>query len=58
MESERREVVIRDIRMPFWSMVVFMVKWAIASIPAILILTLIGGILSMLLGGLFMMPHY
>lgn len=36
-----REVVIKDIHMPFWSMVAFMVKWAIASIPAIIILTLI-----------------
>ncbi len=35
------EVVIKDIHMPFWSMVAFMVKWAIASIPALIILTLI-----------------
>jgi hypothetical protein len=27
--------------MPFWSMVVFMVKWAIASIPAIILLVFI-----------------
>ena len=32
------EVVIKDISMPFGSMVGFMVKWAIASIPATLIL--------------------
>jgi hypothetical protein len=31
-------VVVRDISMPFVSMVVFMVKWAIASIPAMIIL--------------------
>ena len=31
-------VEVSDIDMPFGSMVVFMVKWAIASIPAILIL--------------------
>lgn len=31
-----------DIRMPFWSMVTFMVKWAVASIPALLILIAIG----------------
>ena len=30
-----------DIHMPFWSMVIFMVKWALASIPAIIILTVI-----------------
>ncbi|MGE4603306.1 MAG: hypothetical protein AAEJ65_10425 [Planctomycetota bacterium] len=43
-------VVVRDISMPFGSMVVFMVKWAIASIPAIIILwglvMVFGGILS------------
>lgn len=32
------EVTVVDIKMPFWSMVVFMVKWSIAAIPAILIL--------------------
>ncbi|MDY0191677.1 MAG: hypothetical protein RBR22_13200 [Desulfuromonas sp.] len=36
-----RKVVIADIDMPFWSMVQFMVKWALASIPAVLILMLI-----------------
>ena len=35
---EKQEVIITDIKMPFWSMVVFMIKWAIASIPAIIIL--------------------
>lgn len=38
----KNEVVITDIKMPFWSMVVFMVKWAIAAIPAIIILWLLG----------------
>ena len=42
MESQNsREVVVVDIRMKFWSMVVFMVKWVIASIPAIIILAII-----------------
>jgi len=36
------EIVITDIRMPFTSMVVFMVKWAIAAIPALLILVFLG----------------
>jgi hypothetical protein len=31
-------VEVTDISMSFWSMVVFMVKWAIASIPALIIL--------------------
>ena len=42
-------VKISDIKMPFGSMVVFMVKWAIASIPAIIILM----ILFAIFGGFF-----
>src|SRR5688572_2406427 len=42
-------VVITDIAMPFGSMVVFMVKWSIATIPALIILSLIGGLLIALL---------
>lgn len=42
-------VRIMDIDMPFGSMVGFMVKWAIASIPAIFILVVIGLFLAMLL---------
>jgi hypothetical protein len=34
-------VVVTDIQMPFWSMVVFMVKWSVASIPAAIILLII-----------------
>jgi hypothetical protein len=33
-------VVVVDLRMNFWSMVWFMVKWAIAAIPALLILAM------------------
>jgi hypothetical protein len=36
--NERREVVVTDVKIPFWSMVVLMVKWAIAAIPAVIIL--------------------
>ncbi len=42
-------VEVSDFDMPFWSMVVFMVKWAIASIPAILILM----VLFAIFGGFF-----
>jgi len=40
-EEESKEVVVTDIRMPFWSTVWFMVKWVIASIPAFIILAII-----------------
>lgn len=46
MNDEKREVIVTDIQMPFMSMVIFMVKWAIASIPAIIILVLIGTFVS------------
>ncbi len=46
MEQEsQRQVVVTDIRMPFWSMVAFMVKWVIASIPAFLILGMLWALL-------------
>src|ERR1022692_1415894 len=56
-EENRQNVVVTDIHMPFFSMVVFMVKWAIAAIPAFIILTVIGvfawGMLSGLILSLF-----
>jgi len=36
------KVTITDIQMPFQSMVIFMVKWAIAAIPAFVILVILG----------------
>jgi len=36
-EDRHFQVVVTDIRMSFGFMVVFMVKWAIAAIPAVLI---------------------
>jgi len=43
-------VVITDIQMPFWRIVAIMVKWAIAAIPAALIMMLIVIILSAVFG--------
>jgi hypothetical protein len=47
--SPLQQVVVTDIHMPFGSMVGFMVKWAIASIPALIILVLLG----IIIGGTF-----
>ena len=44
-DGDSSNVVIIDMKMPFLSMVVFMVKWAIASIPAFIILFLLASIL-------------
>lgn len=49
--TNRQEVIVVDLKMSFWSMVVFMVKWAIAAIPAIIILAVIGTLVAMVLGG-------
>lgn len=46
-------VAVVDLDMPFWSMVGFMVKWAIAAIPALLVLALFGLVLVMAFGGFF-----
>lgn len=52
-EHDTTPVAIVDIHMPFMSMVTFMVKWAIASIPAIIILMLIFALVSFILGSIF-----
>lgn len=50
--EEQNHVIVTDIRMPFLSMVIFMVKWVIASIPAFIILSLIFSVLMALFGGM------
>jgi len=49
MESEKKSVIVSGLEIPFWDLVWFMVKLALASIPAFLIL----GFVSMLFMGLF-----
>lgn len=48
--ENRQEVVVTDIRMPFLSMVIFMIKWAVAAIPAFVILSALFGVVSLLFG--------
>jgi hypothetical protein len=50
-EGSSRNVIVTDIHMPFLSMVIFMVKWALASIPAIIILMLIASLFWRILLG-------
>ena len=47
-----QKVIVTDINMSFGSMVSFMVKWVIASIPALIILFLIGALIIGMFGGL------
>ena len=53
MADSSHEVVVADIKIPFWSMVVLLVKWALAAIPAIIILIVIAAVISAALGALF-----
>jgi hypothetical protein len=53
MANNVQEIVVTDIRIPFISMVVLLVKWALAAIPAMIILVSIGVAISLVLGGLF-----
>jgi hypothetical protein len=49
-------VTIRDIDVPFWRIVLILVKWSIAAIPAMIILTLLVSLLGALMAavlGLF-----
>lgn len=50
--ATRHEVIVTDIHMPFGSMVTFMVKWAVASIPALLILVVLGFVFSAVFAGI------
>jgi len=51
-EAEKAtKVVVADFNMPFDSMIGFMVKWAIASIPAAIILFFIAAIFTTVLKG-------
>ena len=44
MPTDCGKVVVTDIKIPFRSMVILMVKWAVATIPALVILILFGSI--------------
>ena len=47
------EVIVKDIKMSFGSMVIFMIKWSFAAIPAMIILGIIGAIVGAIFGGVF-----
>ena len=51
-EMPNRDVIVRDVRMPFRSMVVFMVKWALAAIPSLLILVFVAVFFATFVSGI------
>ena len=52
-DKQEEYVAIKDFNMPFSSMVIFMVKWAIASIPAIIIIWILFMLLISIFGSSF-----
>jgi hypothetical protein len=44
-------VAIADIRIPFWRLVFFMIKWMFASIPALIIFALLCVVIWLALAG-------
>jgi CDP-diglyceride synthetase len=53
MNETVQKVSVSDVSMPFGSMVVFILKWTLASIPAMLIIFLVALVIAGLFGGLF-----
>lgn len=49
-EATTNRIVVTDVQVPISSMVVFMVKWAIASIPALIILVILFTVITGVLG--------
>lgn len=43
-------VAIADIQIPFWRLVVIMVKWTLAAIPATIIIILVFALVSFVIG--------
>jgi hypothetical protein len=52
MEEGANQVTIRDIDVPFWRIVAILVKWSIASIPAMIILAILVTLVSFAVSGL------
>ena len=44
-------VAIADIQIPFWRMVAIIIKWTFAAIPAVIIISIIFGIIGAVIGG-------
>jgi hypothetical protein len=50
-DRPRVPVTVHDIDMPFWSLVVFLVKLAFAAIPAAIIVTVVVVVVTAIVGG-------
>ena len=48
-----QHIVITDIHIPFWRLVGIFIKWALAAIPATIVLMIIFMVVAVVIGGLF-----
>lgn len=55
MENSEKRVIINGIDIPFMDLVVLLVKLAFASIPAMVVIFVMFGLLSILFDGVFNM---
>lgn len=55
-QQEEAMVSVNDVNMAFTSMVVFIIKWTLATIPALLILAFAIGLALVILGALGWLP--
>jgi len=51
--EEEKSVIISGIDIPFMDLVVLLIKLALASIPAIVVITVVMSLVSTLFGGMF-----
>ena len=59
MADDKRDVVVTDVKSPFWSMVALMVKWAVAAIPGLVVLLVVGAVAFSVIAAIFgdVLPH-
>jgi hypothetical protein len=50
---DEKGVVIIDVQIPFWSLVILLLKLALASVPVVLILMALGGIFGGVIATIF-----
>ncbi len=59
IDEDKKRVIISGLDIPFWDLVWFMVKLALASIPALFIIYFFFAIIGVIFNGFFgiFMPH-
>jgi hypothetical protein len=51
--AQPQHIVITDIHIPFWRLVGIFIKWALAAIPATIVVTVIFLVVAAVIAGLF-----